>query len=185
MQVPARDFIKVFLHCAKEENPDGCGTNKSTGKQLNQLTKPPSVTQRAIFFGFPVSDITKAGITKAAVEPFARTGVIAYIEPNPELWIEGKQIADAEMYLVDAPSSGGNSGGPVLREPLPSRGGVEVWGLVTGGSRLGGDSTLVTSVRRIHEALVHARSRAQLNRDGWQKNTPTLRIRCTPDLPRA
>ena len=180
MRVEHRDFMKAFLHCTEEENPEGCGESESTGKPtLNQLNKPPSVMERAIFFGFPGSDITKE-----ALEPFARAGVVAYTERNAELRIGDRLAADPDMYLVDAPVFGGNSGGPVLRELfplLPLRAGVELRGLVTGGHVGGRDYTIITSVTRIRETLVHARSRARRNTDGWQTVIPTLPIRCTPD----
>ena len=176
MRVPTKDFIKTFLHCTDEENPDGCGTT-TTGKSFeNHLAEPPSVMERTIFFGFPAGDIAKA-----AIEPFARAGVVAYMEPNPSFRIDNKPVADIEIYFVDAPSFPGNSGGPVLREPLPLRGGVQVLGLVTGGHLAGRDYAIVTSVKRIHETLVHARSRAQVKNDAWQTEKPSLRIRCTPD----
>ena len=87
------------------------------------------------------------------------------------------------MYFVDAPSFGGNSGGPVLREPLPPplSDDVELRGLVTGGHSGGRDYAIITSVTRIRETLVHARLQAGRNTDGWQTVVPTLPIRCTPD----
>ncbi len=177
MRVEYRDFMKAFLHCTEEENPEGCGEGESTGKPpLNQLNKPPSVMERAIFFGFPGSDITKE-----ALEPFARAGVVAYTERNAEFPITGKLAADSDMYFVDAPAFGGNSGGPVLREPLLFRAGVELRDLVTGGHSGGRDYAIITSVTRIRETLVHARSRAGRNMDGWQTVIPTLPIRCTRD----
>ena len=177
MRVEYRPFMKAFLHCTEEENPEGCGESESTGKPpLNQLNKPPSVMERAIFFGFPGSDITKE-----ALEPFARAGVVAYTERNAELRITDRLAADPDMYFVDAPAFGGNSGGPVLREPLPLSAGVELRGLVTGRPGVGRDYAIITSVARIRETLVHARSRAWRNTDGWQTVIPTLPIRCTPD----
>ena len=177
MWVEDRDFMKAFLHCTEEENPEGCGGSESTGKPpLNQLNKPPSVMERAIFFGFPESDITKE-----ALKPFARAGVVAYTERNADFRITGRLAADPDMYFVDAPAFGGNSGGPVLREPLPFRDGVELRGLVTGGHVGGRDYAIITSVTRIRETLVHARSRAGRNTDGWQTIIPTLPIRCTRD----
>ena len=177
MRVEYRHFMKAFLHCTEEENPEGCGESESTGKPpLNQLNKPPSVMERAIFFGFPGSDITKE-----ALEPFARAGVVAYTERNDEFRITGRLAADPDMYFVDAPAFGGNSGGPVLREPLPFRADVELRGLVTGGRSGGRDYAIITSVTRIRETLVHARSRAGRNTDGWQTVIPTLPIRCTRD----
>ena len=172
MRVEYKDFMKVFLHCT-----EGCGESESTGKpRLNQLNKPPSVMERAIFFGFPGSDITKE-----ALEPFARAGVVAYTEGNAGFRITGRLVADPDMYFVDAPAFGGNSGGPVLREPLPFHAGVELRGLVTGGHGGGRDYAIITSVTRIRETLVHARSRAGRNTDGWQTVIPTLPIRCTRD----
>ena len=170
--------MKTFLHCTEEENPEGCGEIKSTVKPLlNQLNNPPSVMERAIFFGFPGSDITKE-----ALEPFARAGVVAYTERNAEVRIDGRLAADPDMYFVDAPAFVGNSGGPVLREPLPFHLGVELRGLVTGAPSGGRDYAIITSVTRIREALVHARSRAGRNTDGWQTVIPTLPpIRCTRD----
>ena len=177
MRVEDRDFMKVFLHCTEEENPEGCGESESTGKpSLNQLNKPPSVMERAIFFGFPESDITKE-----ALEPFARAGVVAYTERNADFRITGRLSADPGMYFVDAPASGGNSGGPVLREPLPFHDGIELRGLVTGRQGGGRDYAIITSVTRIRETLVHARSRAGRNTDGWQTVIPSLPIRCTRD----
>ena len=179
MRVEYRHFMKAFLHCTEEENPKGCGESKSTGKpQPNQLNKPPDVMERAIFFGFPEADITKE-----ALEPFARAGVVAYTERNAEVRIGGRRAADPDMYFVDAPSFGGNSGGPVLREPLPPplSDDVELRGLVTGGHSGGRDYAIITSVTRIRETLVHARLQAGRNTDGWQTVVPTLPIRCTPD----
>ena len=175
MRVEGRDFMKTFLHCTEEENPEGCGESESTGKPpLNQLNKPPSVMERAIFFGFPESDITKE-----ALEPFARAGIVAYTERNAGIRIDGRLAADTDMYFVDAPSFGGNSGGPVLRELFPGFAGVELRGLVTGGHVGGRDYAIITSVTRIRETLVHARSLAGQNTDGWQTVIPTLRRRCT------
>ena len=116
MRVEDRDFMKAFLHCTEEENPEGCGESESTGKPpLNQLNKPPSVMERAIFFGFPESDITKE-----ALKPFARAGVVAYTERNAEFRISGRLAADPDMYFVDAPAFGGNSGGPVSSRATPT-----------------------------------------------------------------
>ena len=179
MRVEHRDFMKVFLHCTEEENPEGCGEIESTGKPLlNQLNNPPSVMERAIFFGFPGSDITKE-----ALEPFARAGIVAYTERNAGIRIDGRLAADPNMYLVDAPAFGGNSGGPVLRELLPGFAGIELRGLVTGGHVGGRDYTTITSVTRIRETLIHARSLAGRNTDGWQTIIPSLPlpIRCTRD----
>ena len=85
------------------------------------------------------------------------------------------------MYFVDAPAFGGNNGGPVLREPLPFHDGIELRGLVTGRQGGGRDYAIITYVTRIRETLVHARSRAGRNTDGWQTVIPSLPIRCTRD----
>ena len=176
-RVERTEFIKAFLHCREEDNPEDCGKSANTDKQrISQLKGPPSVTERTIFFGFPAGDITRR-----ALEPFARAGVVAYTESNPQLRIGGRVSADSQLYLIDAPSFAGNSGGPVLRELLPFMGPIEVRGLVTGGHSRGRDYAIITSVTRIQETVVYARSRANRNRDGWQSNSPTLPIRCTPD----
>lgn len=177
MQISQKLFIRGFLHCDADENPEGCGLNKTTQKPVqNQLADPPSVMQRAIFFGFPGGEVAKKSL-----EPFARSGIVAYTSPNPSLRLSGKPVADELVFYVDAPSFPGNSGGPVLLEPLPLQRELRLWGLVTGGNRSGRDYAIITSVERIHETIVFARSRAVLNKQGWVQEPPTLPIECIPD----
>ena len=176
MQISIKPFVKYFLHCDEDENPEGCGLNKTTQKPLkNQVADPPSVMQRAIFFGFPEREVQRS------LEPFARSGIVAYTSPNPSLRISGKHVADELVFYVDAPSFPGNSGGPVLQELLPLQSKVRLWGLVTGSSASGRDYAIITSVDRIHETIVFARSRAALNKQGWVQKPPTLSIQCSPD----
>lgn len=177
MTIPYAPFLKAFLHCMSNENPDGCGTNEET-KQLfkNQVGDPPIVMDRAIFFGFPTEEVAKQG-----VEPLARAGIVAYTATNPDLKISGRPLIDDSVFLVDAPAFPGNSGGPVIKEPLPLRSEVKVWGLVTGGHVSGRDYAIVTSVERIRETLVYARSIAKLDTDAWQRDPPQLRLKCAPD----
>jgi S1-C subfamily serine protease len=170
MLIHAPPFLKAFLHCTSDDNPAGCGINEATKKPFeNQLGEPPRVMDRAIFFGFPGGDVASQ-----AVDPFARAGIVAYMAVNPDLRIDGRPLSDA-------PAFPGNSGGPLLREQLPLRGGVHLWGLVTGGSTIGKDYAIVTSVQRIHETLVYARVKATFNREAWYSKPPRLPIKCVSD----
>jgi hypothetical protein len=176
MMIPASPLMKAFLHCAKEDNPDGCGTNEKTNKPFeNQIGEPPVLMNRAVFFGFPSGDVGEN-----AVEPFARAGVVAYTEINPHLSIDGRPLLDTSIFLVDAPAFPGNSGGPIIRETLPLMGGIQLWGLMTG-SAPGREYSIATSVKRIRETVVYARSTAKLNTDAWRPKPPTLRLKCVSD----
>jgi len=173
MQIRPINFIKSFLYC---ENNEDCGKDKN-GKQLkNQLNESPNVMDRAIFFGFPGGDVAKESL-----EPFARAGVVAYTAFNPDFRIGGRLIPDDSIYYIDSPSFPRNSGGPVLREPLPLKGGVHLWGLITGGNLRGRDYAIVTRPEIIIETIKHARTVAKLNEEGWQKEIPQLPIKCEED----
>jgi len=177
MEFEAANFIKAFFHCAPKDNPDGCGISTNTKKErTNEVGDPPNVTDRAMFFGFPSKDISKK-----ALQPFARSGIVAYTTPNPNLKISGRLLADDSVFYVDAPVFGGNSGGPVLNEILPLAGGIKLFGLVSGGAQVGRDYTIVTSVTRIRETIVYARSQKKLNKKAWSKTAPRLPIECKPD----
>jgi hypothetical protein len=177
MLIPPTPFLKTFLHCMDDDNPDRCGMNETTKKPLrNQVGEPPSVLDRAVFFGFPGGDVATQ-----AVDPLARAGVVAYIATNPDLRIDGRLLVDNSIFLVDAPAFPGNSGGPLIREQLPLQGGVHLCGLVTGGSLFGKDYVVVTSVKRIHETLVHARKIAKMNKEVWRSKPPRLPLRCLPE----
>lgn len=178
MQVTSRPFIKAFLNCPTGGKDGECGRNEKTNKPFeNALVESPSVMEHAIFFGFPPGDVAKQ-----SAEPFARSGVVAYTAPNPELKINNKPVVHDSVYFVDAPAFPGNSGGPVVREPLPLlRPGVQLWGLVTGSSRFGKDYAIVTRPEKIAETLAHARKTAKVNEDGWSNKPPSLPVRCTPD----
>jgi S1-C subfamily serine protease len=176
MQIPPTPFLKAFLYCAAEDNPAGCGVDKTTKNAFrNQVGEPPAVMDRAVFFGFPGGDVGTR-----AVDPFVRSGIVAYTAPNPDLRIDGRQMADDTVFLVDSPSFPGNSGGPLIREQLPLAGGVHLWGLMTAGNTIGRDYAIVTSVKRIRETLIHAREKATLNRQAWYKETPRLPLKCVP-----
>ncbi len=177
MQVTSQPFIKAFLNCPTGGKDSECGRNEKENKPLkNALVESPSVMERAIFFGFPGGDVAKQ-----SAEPFARSGVVAYTAPNPELKISNKPVAHDSVYYVDAPAFAGNSGGPVLREQFFLRRGVQLWGLVTGGSRFGKDYAIVTRPEKIAETLAHARKTAKVNEDGWSTKLPSLPVRCAPD----
>ena len=178
MQVTSRPFIKAFLNCPTGGKDGECGRNEKTNKPFeNALVESPSVMEHAIFFGFPGGDVAKQ-----SAEPFARSGVVAYTAPNPELKISNKPVVHDSVYFVDAPAFPGNSGGPVLREPLPLRSGVQLWGLVTGRSPIGKDYAIVTRPEKIAETLAHARKTAKINEDGWSTKLPSLPLKCALDL---
>jgi len=173
MQIQPTNFIKHFRYC---ENDEDCGKDKKNRQQKNQLGESPNVMDRAIFFGFPGGDVAKESL-----EPFARAGVVAYTAFNPDFRIDGKLAPDDSIYYVDSPSFPGNSGGPVLREPLPLKGGVHLWGLVTGGNLVGRDYTIVTRPEKISQTIQYARQIAKMNVKGWRKDLPELPIKCVPD----
>jgi hypothetical protein len=130
----------------------------------------------ALFFGFPMGDVAQYG-----VEPFARGGIVAYTAKNPDLNIDGRPLADDTVFLVDAPAFLGNSGGPVIREPRVLRAEIELWGLVTGMNlAVGKNYTIVTSVKRISETLVYARSIAKIDSNAWDEQLPRLPLKCDP-----
>jgi len=174
MQIPPTGFIKSFRYCETDED---CGTDKKKNKpNISQLIASPDVMERAIFFGFPGGDVAKESL-----EPFARAGVVAYTAFNPNFRIGGKLMPGDSIYYIDSPSFPGNSGGPVLREPLPLRREIYLWGLVTGGNRIGRDYTIVTRPEKILETIQHARKIAKMNESAWIKFIPELPIKCESD----
>lgn len=173
MQIKPTNFIKAFLFC---ENDEDCGKDDKNKQLKNQLSESPNVMDRAIFFGFPGGDVAKESL-----EPFARAGVVAYTAFNPDFRIDGKLVPDDSIYYIDSPSFAGNSGGPVLREPLPLEGGVHLWGLVTGANMVGRDYAIVTRPEKISQTIQHARQTAKMNDKGWRKELPELPIKCVPD----
>ncbi len=176
IQVPPSRWSVSFRFCDPDRNPEGCGTSDS-GKTLdNQVGGRPAVMERAVFFGFPGTDAAMG-----QVEPFVRSGVVAYTAPNPAIRIDGRRLADSSVYSIDAPSFPGNSGGPVMRERAPFRGGVELWGLVTGSHLAGRDYTLVTPPERIVETITHARATSPYDGKLWQDELPSIPIRCVAD----
>ncbi len=176
MMIPPMHFIKHFLHCTSGENPGGCGINEETKQPLtNQVDEPPTVMDPAALLGFP-----ERQAAMQAIEPFARTGIVAYIASNPDLRVGVLPFADDSVFLIDALAFPGNSGGPVMRQPLPLTGGIKLWGLVTSSDPYQARYTVATSVKRIHETLVYARSIAQLNSDAWGKQSPRLPLKCNP-----
>ena len=108
--------------------------------------------------------------------------MVAYTAFNPDFRIDGKLVPDDSIYYIDSPSFPGNIGGPVLREPLPFRGGVNLWGLITGGNRVGRDYAIVTRPEKILETIKHARQVASINEKGWQKDLPKLPDWCSAAL---
>jgi hypothetical protein len=176
MRIAAQPFIKTFLNCSTDGKNGECGHNYKTKEPLvNQIVKSPSVLRRAIFLGFP-------GGTETAVdspEPLARGGVVAYTAHNPKLRIDNRPLTSDSVYLLDATSLRGNSGGPVLKEILPLSSTVELWGLVTASNHLG-RYTIVTRPERIAETIAHARATAMIN-DGWANRLPVLPVGCVTE----
>lgn len=173
MQIKPTKFIKFFLFC---EDDESCGKDSKNKQLKNQLSESPKVMDRAIFFGFPGGDVAKESL-----EPFARAGVVAYTAFNPDFRIGGKLVPNDSIYYIDAPSFPGNSGGPVLREPLPLMGDVRLLGLITGGNLVGRDYAIATRPEKILETIKHGRKVARINEKGWQKDLPKLPIECKPD----
>lgn len=173
MWVPSAPM--TFLHCTSDVNPSGCGMAESTKQPFkNQVGEPPAVMDKAIFFGFPEGDVAKG-----AVEPFVRAGVVAYAARNPEISITNLPMADDSVFLIDAVSFPGNSGGPVILEPQLFRADVRLLGLITGTHSVK-RYAMATSVKRIHETLAYARSRAKPNSDAWSTELPRLEVKCRP-----
>jgi hypothetical protein len=173
MQITDQPFMKAFLHCPSGGTDGECGRHEKTKRPLgNQLFGLPSVLGRTIFLGFP-----EGVVSKNSLDPLARSGVVAYTTSNPDFRIDGKLVPTDSIYLLDATSLPGNSGGPVLREPLPLMGGVQLWGLVTGSSPPGRSYAIVTRTEKITETLTYARTVAKIN-DQWSSKPPSLSLKC-------
>jgi hypothetical protein len=172
MKVKAFASVIAFVYC-----PNDCPKSSDKNKpRNNQLGETAEVGKRAIFFGFPV-----ILVPVGSLEPFARTGVIAFKGFNPKLPISGLVPADKKLFYVDAVSFSGNSGGPVMQEPLPLQGQINLWGLITGGTPSILDFAIVTSVERIKQTIEHANEiRIPVN-NRWTIESPSLPIRCEPD----
>jgi hypothetical protein len=154
-----------FRYC-----PDVCGANPDSDEPLeSQLQEPPEVVERAPFFGFPTGDIAPD-----ILEPFARSGVVAYTATIPHMKISGLRPADATIFHVDAPAFKGNSGGPVMREPSLLADGVRLFGLVTGANQSIRAYTLVTPVTRIKEAIDDAVAQETVLVNVWSSSPPQL-----------
>ena len=172
MKVLVPKSIISFLYC-----PNSCPKDSDKNKpSVSQLDKSPEVAKRTIFFGFP-----KIPVPVGSLEPFARTGIVAFKGYNPNMKISGLVPADKTIFYVDAISFSGNSGGPVMREPLPLQGQIQLWGLITGGDRAGLDYAIVTSVERIKETIEHAIKMKIPFNDRWTIEPPSLPIKCESD----
>jgi hypothetical protein len=177
MRITLRPFIKAFLNCPSGGNDGECGKDDLKNTPLkNQLVESPSVLERVLFLGFPEGEVSRE-----SAEPLARGGVVAYTSsaPNPNLLLGGARLPSDSIYLLDATSLPGNSGGPVLREPRAFAAGVYLWGLVTGSSP-GRNYTIVTRPEKIAETLAYARTIAKPN-DQWSDTPPSLPLLCNPN----
>lgn len=157
-----------FRYCV-----DKCSIDPKTKQQhMNHLEGLPEPTDHVLFFGYPGGDVNPN-----EVPPFVRSGIVAYALRNPGFSFNGLQPADEKMFYVDAPSFGGNSGGPVMLEPNPLSAKVRLWGLVTGSSQ-SRNYTIVTSVTRIKEAINHAVTQSLSPQDSWTRTPPGLEHTC-------
>jgi hypothetical protein len=162
----------TFAYCV-----DKC-ISKDDKELQNHLGDAPFPTERAIFFGFPGDDVVHK-----LPEPFVRAGVVAYERKVKGLRLGGKPSFDEQLFLIDAPSFGGNSGGPVMAEPLPLSGGIRLFGLITGGSYVQSnkDYAIATSVTRIKETIEHAHPISSKTSSKWSLEPPQLSIQCISD----
>ena len=172
MKVKVPNTVINFVYCLNSYPKD---SDKKT-KIYNHLLESPKVTNRAIFFGYP-----KIPVPVGSIEPFARTGIVVFKGYNPKLTINGLVPAEETIYYLDAISFAGNSGGPVMREPLPLQNKILLWGLVTGGDRVGLDYAIVTLVEIIKETIEHANKMNIPVNIEWKIKPPVLPIKCEPD----
>ncbi len=159
----------AFRYCRGECEED------PTSKQRfpNDLDTVPEPTDHALFFGYPAGDVVPGELP-----PFVRSGIVAYAEANPYLKIDGLPLADESVFYIDAPSFGGNSGGPVMREPSLFRPKIQLFGLVTG-SNPSRSHTIATSVTKIKETIDHAAKQTSLQAEmSWSKTPPSLPRSC-------
>lgn len=159
----------AFRYCVGQ-----CSVDPKTKRQyMNHLEGLAEPTDHVLFFGYPAGDVNPD-----EVSPFVRSGIVAYALRNPGFLIGGLLPADEKMFYVDAPSFGGNSGGPVMLEPSPLSEKVRLWGLVTGSSS-SRDYTIVTSGARIKEAIEHAVTQTVASQDSWAHTPPSLEHACS------
>ncbi len=171
MKIPEIDGMKSFVHCSGDKCP--WTDEKQTRRIENQLQEDPKVTDPILLFGFP-----QEGADFRAVEPFARSGIVAYGSREATLKIEGRVLVDKEAFVVDAFAWPGNSGGPVVQQPLPLSGAVRLFGLVTGAHAPIPDYSIVTPVSRIKETFEHARQLGKLNTAAWENREPVAPVSC-------
>ena len=169
MKVKADGAI-AFRYC-----PAQCSEDLKLRKPFdNQLGDKPEPTNHALFFGYPEGDVIPGELP-----PFVRSGIVAYAETNPQMKISGLPLADDSIFFIDAPSFGGNSGGPVMREPDPFHLQVQLFGLVTGSSP-SHSYTIVTSVGRIKETIdfAAAQQAAIPPQYSWSTTPPSFSHSC-------
>jgi hypothetical protein len=168
MKVKAEGII-AFRYCPAE-----CSEDTTLKKQfMNHLGDKPEPTNHALFFGYPAGDVAPGELP-----PFVRSGIVAYAESNPQMKIGGLPLADDSIFFIDAPSFGGNSGGPVMREPSPFQSQVQLFGLVTGSSP-SHSYTIVTSVARIKETIDYAVQQTSIPPQySWSTTPPSFSHSC-------
>lgn len=154
------DGYKSFTLCEGDKCP--MQEAPKTGRIDNQLRDDPSVPDPILLLGFP-----QEGPDINALEPFARAGIVAYASEDAQLRIENKLMLDRRAYIIDAFGWPGNSGGPVMNQPLPLSGSLRLLGLVTGTRLPSADYSIVTPTSSILRTLTAARGAGLSPVDAW------------------
>lgn len=169
MKVLVPNDTVAFRYCVGQ-----CSIDPKTKEQhMSHLEGLPEPLDHVLFFGYPAGDVNPD-----EAPPFVRSEIVAYAMRPPGFSINGLQPADEKMFYVDAPSFGGNSGGPVMLEPNPLFQRVRLWGLVTG-SNSSRNYTVVTSVARIKETIEHAVTQSLVPQGSWSSTRPVLEHSCS------
>ncbi len=156
---PGPGEISAFDYCAGQ-CPD---------RVVNELGSAHETMTTAAFLGFDPRDVPTN-----VFDPFVRSGVIAYGQYNGR--IDGREPEDAGLFLIDAVTFGGYSGGPVIPFGSP-QGSNNLIGLVT--ARAGGnrDYTVATPVSSVLATIQLARQRPPVS--AWIPDPPDLSLKCT------
>ena len=160
MPLTPADGYKSFVYCSGKNCP--VKDPPVTGRIENQLGEDPTVPDPVLLLGFP-----SEGSAVGALEPFARAGIVAYSTRDARFQFDSKPMFDLGAFVIDAFGWPGNSGGPVMSQPLPLSGPLRLLGLITGSHLPSFDFSIVTPVSSIKRVLDAARI-ARLNAiNGW------------------
>jgi S1-C subfamily serine protease len=119
---------------------------------------PPA---QVLVWGFPGN----LGFLLTEQRPMARLGVIAMVAEEPFVRTEN-ELRDERVLLIDAPSFGGNSGGPVFT--YPRAGPMRLAGLISAMNRSLAYA-IAEPVSRIAEALQTAHESTERNAASWEE----------------